>query len=72
MGKVRELTNLRFQIGDLVSRKSEQAAIHYCIIGFKIREKGERVAVLKSLFNNTSVVEAPLADLNNLLVRGKL
>jgi len=72
LGKIRELNNRRFRIGDLVSRKSEVPAIHYCIIAFRVGERGEKVAILKSLFNHTSIIEAPLTDLNNLLTKGML
>ncbi|NLK51750.1 MAG: hypothetical protein GX295_04805 [Syntrophomonadaceae bacterium] len=72
MRKIREMNGRYFKIGDLVARKSERPIIHYCIIGFRYPEKGEKVAILKALFNNTAVVEVPLTDLHNLLVKGKL
>jgi hypothetical protein len=72
LGKVRELNYLRFNIGDLVSRKSEFPVNHYCIIAFKAGERGEKVAILKSLFKPSSITEAPLADRQNLLTTGLL
>jgi len=60
------------RIGDLVAKKSCNNDIAYCIIDFKAGEKGECVAVLKALYNHTVIVEVPVADLENLLPKGRL
>ncbi|MHB1419160.1 MAG: sporulation peptidase YabG [Bacillota bacterium] len=60
------------KIGDLVTRKSYQNDITFCIIDFKADENGECVAVLKALYSNTFIVDAPMEDLINLLPKGKL
>lgn len=69
---VRDLSDRRHKIGDLVSLRSQNNAVTYCIIGFKTNEKGERVALLKALFNKTFIEEAAMTDLENLLEKGKL
>lgn len=72
MSKVKVFPNKQYKVGDLVSRNSESPMRHYCIIGFKTGEKGEHVAILKGLFNKPVIEEAPLGDLTNLIVKGKL
>lgn len=60
------------KIGDLVTRKSYGNDITFCIIDFKADENGQCVAVLKALYNQTLIVDAPINDLTNLLPKGKL
>ncbi|MEW6660824.1 MAG: sporulation peptidase YabG [Bacillota bacterium] len=60
------------RIGDLVTRKSCENDIAYCIIDFKAGENGECVAVLKALYNHAIIVEAPVSELENLLPKGRL
>lgn len=60
------------KVGDLVTRKSHGNDITFCIIDFKAGQNGECVAVLKALYNNTFIVDAPVDDLENLLPSGKL
>ena len=60
------------KIGDLVTRKSYNNDITFCIIDFKSDSEGNCVAVLKALYNNTLIVDAPIEDLVNLLTKGKL
>ncbi|MDS1029332.1 sporulation peptidase YabG [Bacillota bacterium LX-D] len=60
------------KIGDLVTRKSYNNDITFCIIDFTTDADGQCVAVLKALYNNTIVVDAPVEDLENLLTKGKL
>jgi hypothetical protein len=70
--KVGDLLARRFKVGDLVTRRSHENDVTFCIIGFKTTDRNERVAVLKALFNHTFIVEAPVTDLVNMLVKGKL
>ncbi|MDH7479780.1 MAG: hypothetical protein QHH02_07210 [Syntrophomonadaceae bacterium] len=72
MSNIKIFPNKKFKVGDLVSRDSEDPPRTYCIIGFKVGDEGEHVAVLKGLFNQPLIAEAPLHDLTNLIVRGKL
>lgn len=72
MTKVRIFPNKQFRVGDLVSRDSESPLRTYCIIGFKAGEGGVHLAVLKGLFGNSRIAEAPLCELTNLIVKGKL
>lgn len=69
---VRDLSARRHKIGDLVSLRSQNNAVTYCIIGFKTSEQGEKTALLKALFNKTFIKEAPITDLQNLLEKGRL
>lgn len=59
-------------VGDLVTRKSHNHDVTFCIIGFKAGEQGECIAILKALFDQTMVVDAPIEDLVNVLPSGKL
>jgi hypothetical protein len=70
--KVRIFPNKKFRVGDLVSRDSESPLQAYCIIGFKEGEGGDHLAVLKGLFGYSRIAEAPLQELTNLIVKGKL
>ncbi len=69
---VRSLQDRRFRIGDLVTVKSIGDHQHFCIIGFKRKKNGESLAILKGLFQETKVIEKPITELQNLLIRGKL
>lgn len=60
------------KIGDLVTRKSHNHDITFCIIDFTTDNEGNCVAILKALYNNTFVVDAPIEDLVNILTTGKL
>lgn len=60
------------KVGDLVIRKSSQEGLKYCIIDFKADENGECIAVLKALYNEKKIVDAPLNELESVLVKGKL
>ncbi len=60
------------KIGDLVTRKSYNNDITFCIIDFKADAEGRCVAVLKALYNKTFIVDALLEDLVNVLPEGKL
>lgn len=59
-------------IGDLVTVKSMSPDERFCIIGFKNKGKGQPVAVLKALFNDTYIIEKPVSELNHLLIKGLL
>lgn len=61
-----------FNVGDLVTVKSMPPQERFCIIGFKNRGQGDPVAVLKALFNDTYIIEKPVSELNNLLIKGIL
>ncbi|MGE5415400.1 MAG: hypothetical protein ACM3UZ_01285 [Acidobacteriota bacterium] len=69
---IRSVSNTRFKEGDLVSVASLGENLQFCIIGFKENDKGEKTAILKGLFNQTFIIEKPVAELTNLLLRGKL
>lgn len=60
------------KIGDLVTRKSHNNDITFCIIGFTAGKDGECVAILKALYNHAFIVDAPIDDLVNVLPTGKL
>ncbi|MGF7184361.1 hypothetical protein GGQ84_000444 [Desulfitispora alkaliphila] len=60
------------KVGDLVTRKSYDNDIAFCIIGFTAGEDGEIIAILKALYNHSFLVDAPLSDLENILAQGKL
>lgn len=60
------------KVGDLVTRKSHGHDMTFCIIDFRAGPNGECVAVLKALYNQTMVVDAPVEDLVNILTDGKL
>lgn len=59
-------------IGDLVTRKSYNHDLTFCIIDFRADHRGQCVAVLKALYGKTLIVDAPLDDLVNVLATGKL
>lgn len=61
-----------FSKGDLVTVKGFKKEERFCIIGFKKLDKQEKVAVLKALFNDTYIIEKPISELNNLLIKGIL
>jgi uncharacterized protein YqfB (UPF0267 family) len=69
---VRDVTNHRFREGDLVTVASLEEKLMFCIIGFKSSAKGEKVAVLKGLYNQDLIIEKPVSELTNLLIRGQL
>jgi hypothetical protein len=60
------------KIGDLVTRKSYSQDTIFCIIDFKADEEGKCVAILKALYNHIFIVDAPVEDLVNVLVKGNL
>jgi len=60
------------KVGDLVTRKSYHNDVTFCIIGFTTGEDGEIMAILKALYNHSFIVDAPIADLENILAQGKL
>jgi len=69
--KLRLVPGTSFAIGDLVSVKNMPRNEHFCIIAFR-SEKGEKIAVLKALFNDTYIIEKPVSELNSLLIKGRL
>jgi hypothetical protein len=69
---LRIITDKQFSAGDLVTVKSSRNEGPFCIIGFKINEHKQEVAVLKALFNDTDIIEKPLSDLKSFLIKGKL
>jgi len=64
--------NRQFHVGDLVTVKTMSPDDQFCILAFKEVEKSEVMAVLKALFSETYIIEKPLSELNNLLIRGRL
>lgn len=60
------------KVGDLVTRKSHDHDITFCIIDFHADENGQCVAILKALYNQTLLVDAPVEDLKNVLPEGRL
>lgn len=69
--KLRLVPGTSFTIGDLVSIKNMPRNEHFCIIAFR-GEKGEKIAVLKALFNDTFITEKPVSELSSLLIKGRL
>lgn len=69
---IRSVSSTTFKEGDLVNVASLGETLQFCIIGFKENDKGEKTAILKGLFNQTFIIEKPVAELTNLLLRGKL
>ncbi|MGI5912187.1 MAG: hypothetical protein ACOX6E_06385 [Syntrophomonadaceae bacterium] len=61
-----------FAVGDLVSVKNMSRNEQFCIIGFRISEKDDKIAILKALFNDTYIIEKPISELHSLLIRGRL
>lgn len=64
--------NHQFHVGDLVTVKTMSPADQFCILAFREVEKSEVMVVLKALFSETYIIEKPLSELNNLLIRGRL
>lgn len=62
----------QFSEGDLVTVKSSRNEGPFCIIGIKINEHSQQVAVLKALFNDTYIIEKPISELNSFLIKGRL
>lgn len=69
---IRDVTEKKFKVGDLVTATSLGENLRFCIIGFKERPDGQVMAVLKGLFNQTFIIEKPVEELNGLLLRGRL
>lgn len=69
---LKDVSELRFKEGDLVTVSSIGDDHHFCIIGFKENRRGEKTAVLKGLFGQTFIIEKPLTELKSLLLRGRL
>lgn len=63
---------MALQIGDLVTVKSMPKEERFCIIGFKKGAGEQPLAILKALFNDTFIIEKPVAELTCLLVKGVL
>ena len=61
-----------FSVGDLVTVPNMPRNECFCIIGFRSGAGGEKIAVLKALFNDTCIIEKPVAELQSLLIRGRL
>jgi len=51
------------KIGDIVTRRSHSHDVKFCIIGISVDSKGEIVAVLKALYNESFLADAPMNDL---------
>lgn len=62
----------QFYTGDLVTLKNSRKEERFCIIGLKINDQQQQVAVLKALFNETYIIEKPLSELKSLLIKGIL
>jgi len=69
---VRDVTDHRFREGDLVKVASLNDNMMFCIIGFKTTAKGDKIAILKGLYNQDLIIEKPITELTNLLIRGQL
>ncbi len=59
-------------IGDLVTRISHNHDTKFCIIGISVGRNGEILAILKAIYNDSYIADAPLEDLVNVLPEGKL
>lgn len=70
--RMKLVNRVAFNCGDLVAVKTMSADKHFCIIGFKKQDNGETVAMLKALFNETYIIEKPISELSNLLIKGRL
>ncbi|WP_054696126.1 hypothetical protein [Syntrophomonas palmitatica] len=70
--KLKLVSSVGFNPGDLVTVKNMPREEHFCIIAIKKGENGEPMALLKALFNDTYIIEKPVADLVSLLVKGRL
>lgn len=60
------------QVGDLVKVKSGHPGVIFCIIDFKTGRDGKCVAVLKGIYNEAFMAEAPVEELINVLPKDKL
>ena len=60
------------RVGDLVTRKSHNHDITFCIIGFRSDVQGRCIAILKALYNAALIVDAPLDDLVSVLPERRL
>ena len=69
---LKKVPDKQFAAGDLVTVKSSRNEEPFCIIGLKINEHNQQVAVLKALFNDTFIIEKPVSDLKSFLIKGKL
>ena len=69
--KLRLVPGNKFNVGDLVSVPNMPRNEHFCIIAFR-DENGEKIAVLKALFNDTYITEKPVSELSSLLIKGRL
>lgn len=69
---IRDAAVHRFKEGDLVTVNSLGILHKFCIIGFKKNDDGQPIAVLKALFNQTFIIEKPITELTNFLLKGKL
>lgn len=69
---LRIVPDKQFTKGDLVTVKSSRNEGPFCIIGLKVNEHSQQVAVLKALFNDTYIIEKPVSDLKSFLIKGKL
>lgn len=69
---LKEINEKKFQEGDLVTIRSTGENHPFCIIGFRINDRGERTAILKGLFHQSYIVEKPVTELTSLLLKGKL
>lgn len=69
---LKNISDKQFCEGDLVTVKSSRNEEPFCIIGLKINEHHQKVAVLKALYNDTFIIEKPVSDLKSFLIRGKL
>ena len=60
------------RVGDLVTRKSHNHDITFCIIGFRTDSRGRSIAILKALYHAAFIVDAPLEDLVSVLPERRL
>lgn len=60
------------RVGDLVTRKSHNHDVVFCIIGFRTDSQGRSIAILKALYNAAFIVDAPLDDLVSVLPERRL
>jgi hypothetical protein len=59
---VRDVTDHRFREGDLVKVASLNDKLMFCIIGFKTTAKGDKIAILKGLYNQDLIIEKPITE----------
>ncbi|QGU00640.1 hypothetical protein SYNTR_2046 [Candidatus Syntrophocurvum alkaliphilum] len=71
MKRLKVVSEKGFYKGDLVTVKTLSKDERFCIIGFKEND-GQDIAVLKALFNDMYIIEKPVSELNNLLIKGHL